>query len=108
MTNTLQRVTFDQIAEVVEGVTHVTRGEIFSTSRHQRVTLARRLMVYLLREHTIMSYPDIARAMCRKHHSTFQSCYETFTRLLENTPELQTLVNDCNMRLTEKAGGTAS
>jgi chromosomal replication initiator protein len=108
MTDTLQRVTFDQIAKVVERATQITRGEIFSTSRHERVTLARRLMVYLLREHTIMSYPDIARAMCRKHHSTFQSCYETFTRLLETSADLQTLVNDCNMRLTEKTGGTAS
>jgi chromosomal replication initiator protein len=108
MTDTLQRVTFDQIAEVVEQATKVTRGEFFSTIRHQRVTLARRLMVYLLREHTYMSYPEIATAMCRKHHSTFQHCYETFTRLLETSADLQTLVKVCNMRLTEKAGGTAS
>ena len=58
---------------VVRGVADalgVEASEVLGTGRHRRVVLARALCVYLLRELTTLSYPEIGRALARKNHST--------------------------------------
>ncbi len=48
----------------------VTRNDLCGSGRHRRVVLARGLVAYLGRELTTLSYPEIAQAMGRPHHST--------------------------------------
>ncbi|MCL4741292.1 MAG: AAA family ATPase [Phycisphaerales bacterium] len=58
---------------VVRGVARaigVEASEVLGTSRHRRVVLARAMCVYLMRELTTLSYPEIGRALARKNHST--------------------------------------
>ncbi len=48
----------------------VEMADIGARTRHPRVVVARAVMVHLLRRHTTLSYPEIARAMGRPNHST--------------------------------------
>ncbi len=58
---------------VVRGVAAalgVEVSDVLGTTRHRRVVLARALCVYLMRELTTLSYPEISRALARRNHST--------------------------------------
>lgn len=63
-------VRLDEVVEAACGETGVTRDEVFSSSRHQRVVLARGLVGLVARAVTSHSYPEIARAIGRRNHST--------------------------------------
>ncbi|MCW5776612.1 MAG: AAA family ATPase [Phycisphaeraceae bacterium] len=58
---------------IVRGVSRamgVEVSEVLGTSRHRRVVLARAVCIYLMRELTTLSYPEIGRALARRNHST--------------------------------------
>lgn len=63
-------IRFATIAKVVCSRLNVETAQLASSSRHKFLVLARSLSVYLARELTTMSYPEIAHAMGRKNHST--------------------------------------
>ena len=48
----------------------ITAELISGSSKHRVVSTARAIAMYLVRLHTHMSYPDIARAFNRRNHST--------------------------------------
>ena len=58
----------------------VDQAEIGARTRHKRVVLARSVMVHLLRKHTTLSYPEIARAMSRPNHSTVITAHNRLRR----------------------------
>lgn len=53
----------------------VSFSELIGRDRHAAVIEARRVIVVLLRERTRMSYPEIARALYRRNHSSFAHRY---------------------------------
>ncbi|MEM9296033.1 MAG: DnaA/Hda family protein, partial [Planctomycetota bacterium] len=61
-----------------------------STARTAPVVLARALAVYLLRELTPMSYPEIARSLGRKNHSGVITACQRLTRQLEDEATART------------------
>lgn len=63
-------VRFANIVQVVCQRLAVEPSQLAGSSRHKALVLARSLSVYLARELTTMSYPEIAHAMGRKNHST--------------------------------------
>lgn len=63
-------IRFNTITRVVCSRLGVEPSQLASSSRHKFLVLARSLSVYLARELTTMSYPEIAHAMGRKNHST--------------------------------------
>ena len=62
-----------EIVEAVAAVMQVTAAEIQSPSRHRRIVIARGLASLLARELTTASYPEIAQAMGRRHHSSIHA-----------------------------------
>jgi chromosomal replication initiator protein len=56
------------------------RGDLMGSGRHRRVVLARAMVAYLGRELTTLSYPEIAQAMGRRHHSTVHSAAQRLSR----------------------------
>ncbi len=60
----------EAVVRGVAGAMGVEVSEVLGTSRHRRVVLARALCVYLMRELTTLSYPEIGRALARRNHST--------------------------------------
>ncbi len=63
-------VRFEHILEHVEKATGVGREQILGSNRHRLIVLARSLVVYLARQLTTLSFPEIAAAMRRGSHST--------------------------------------
>ncbi len=63
-------VRFDTILNTVVGNLGLERPLVVGPSRHPHAVLARSLVIYLARQFTSMSYPEIAAAMQRRAHST--------------------------------------
>lgn len=63
-------IRFNTIMKTVCARLNVEASQLAGSSRHKFLVLARSLSVYLAREMTTMSYPEIAHAMGRKNHST--------------------------------------
>lgn len=59
-----------RIEDVVTAYFGVTRERLHSRSRDRTISLARALAMYLTRNHTSLSFPEIGRAMGNKNHST--------------------------------------
>jgi len=82
-------VKFGCIAQAVCERLLLEQDQLVSSSRSKHVVLARSLVVYLARELTPMSYPEIAHAMGRKTHSTVITACQRMTKLLtEDAPLL--------------------
>ncbi len=60
----------------------VDRADLMGTGRHRRVVAARGLVAYLARSMTTLSYPEIAQALGRRHHSTFHTAVKRITKQL--------------------------
>ena len=61
----------------------VTREQIFSKSRDRTISLARAVSMSLVRKHTLMSFPEIGRAMGNKNHSTVLMATQRVEKLLK-------------------------
>ncbi len=63
-------VRYDQVRDAVCAPLEVESAELGKSGRHPRVVMARALITVLCRELTTMSYPEIARALGKRNHST--------------------------------------
>ncbi|MGN6366780.1 MAG: chromosomal replication initiator protein DnaA [Phycisphaerae bacterium] len=84
----------DRIVAVVSEHFSITAAALLSSSREKVVSTARALAMYLARQHTGMSYPEIGRAIGNKNHSTVIAACQRVEGLLSagdllcwNTPE---------------------
>jgi chromosomal replication initiator protein len=73
----------DDVLTVVLEELAVPRRDLLGSTRQHQVVLARGLVAFLARELTTHSYPEIARAMGRSHHSTVHTASTRLTRQLE-------------------------
>ena len=79
-------VPIGKVVDVVARRTGVTRAELASSSRHQRISLARGLVAYLARSMTTASYPEIAAAMGRTNHSSVHASVGRIAKKLDHEP----------------------
>lgn len=63
-------IRFDNVLGVVAQELGVSKPQILANGRQTPSVLARSLVIYLTRQMTTMSYPEIAAAMGRRNHST--------------------------------------
>jgi len=76
-------VKFDTIVSRVCEEMNVTTRQALGAGRHANVVLARSLIVYLARQMTSMSFPEIATAMGRSNHSTIVCASQRIERQIE-------------------------
>lgn len=82
-----------RIAEIVERVSTrlgVERVDVLGSGRHRRVVLARSIVVFLARELTTQSFPEIARALGRDTHSTAHSACKRIEQMLADGDRVET------------------
>ena len=81
------------VVQVVCDHLGVNRADLMGSGRHRRVVLARGLVAYLGRMLTTLSYPEIAQAMGRRHHSTVHTAAKRVTGQLQghHTIDLSTV-----------------
>lgn len=81
-------------ADVVNAVCealNIPRHELLGNSRHRRITLARGVSAYLLRDLTTLSWPEIAHQLGRERHSTVHGAAKRITKALELDESIQSL-----------------
>ena len=61
----------------------IARADLMGSSRHRRVVLGRALVAYLGRAMTTLSYPELARALGRKYHSTVHTAEQRLKRQMD-------------------------
>ncbi len=91
------------VVEVVCDHLGVNRADLMGSGRHRRVVLARGLVAYLGRMLTTLSYPEIAQAMGRRHHSTVHTAAKRVTGQLDghHTIDLSTVGLGAGVSLEE-------
>lgn len=75
----------DKIISATTEVTGVTRIQIMSTRREREYVIARWMAMYVARETTTMSFPQIGRAMNRDHTSVIYGIKNISKRNVLNT-----------------------
>ncbi len=73
----------DKILRTVAEHFSVKVGEICSDRRHKAIVLPRQVAMYLVRDLTGLSYPDIGRRLGGKDHSTIMSACRKISSLME-------------------------
>ncbi|MEM9418620.1 MAG: DnaA/Hda family protein [Planctomycetota bacterium] len=82
-------VRFNDIQDTVCEHLNVSIPQVAGSSRHRMVVLARAITVYLAKQMTTLSYPEIASALNKPSHSTVVTAVQRMTRQLEeNQPML--------------------
>lgn len=79
----------------------VSRAELMGTGRHRRVVTARGVVAYLSRTMTTLSYPEIARALGRKHHSTVHTAVTRMNRHLKDRSRVEVSEHGDSMCICE-------
>jgi len=82
----------------------VEPSQLAGSSRHKFLVLARSLSVYLARELTTMSYPEIAHAMGRKNHSTVITADQRLRRLIKQDEPIMLPAGEGTVTPSELAG----
>lgn len=72
----------NEIASLTGARFGVTRERICSRNRDRTNALARAVTMYLVRKHTLMSFPEIGRALGNKNHSTVLMATQRVEKLL--------------------------
>ena len=76
-------VAFAELRDAVAEAVGVSVKQLLGSSRQKQVVLARGLVVYLARELTAMSFPEIAKAMGRANHSTIITAAKRLDRQMQ-------------------------
>ncbi len=70
----------------------INPSDIKSSRRHKSISGPRAVAMYLARNHTSQSYPDLGRAFGGKHHTTVISAVGKVTQKLTQSPQIRSEV----------------
>ena len=92
-------ITVERIQEVVSAHFKVPLHLLISTKRSKEVAMARQVAMYLSRELTKNSLPDIGRQFGGKDHTTVLHGYKQIKRLVESDGQLRAEIEQLVTRL---------
>lgn len=81
-------LTPDSILKLVALQFNVKTTDIRSDKRIRKLSFPRQICMYLLRKHLLLSYPEIAKFMGRKDHTTVIYAVTKIAALQKNDPEV--------------------
>ena len=84
-----EHITCDTVIKAVASYYGVKAVDLKSPRRHRSIAGPRAVAMYLARQHTKDSYPDLGRAFGGKHHTTVISAVEKIVDRLKNDPGLR-------------------
>lgn len=88
------RPTIKRIINVVAAHYNVTHDDIISPRRHLTVTRPRQIVMYLARQLTLRSFPEIGRAIGGRDHTTVLYGVSKITKMMAKSPEMKTAVDE--------------
>ena len=80
----------DKVFTAVKRHYNVSREEILSENRKKEIANARHITVYLIRKMTDMSFPNMAKILNKKNHTTCINSYQLVEKRLESDLPFQT------------------
>ena len=92
-------ITIERIQEVVSAHFKVPLHLLTSSKRSKEVAMARQVAMYLSRELTKSSLPDIGRQFGGKDHTTVLHGYKQIKRLMENDGQFKAEIDQLVTRL---------
>ena len=95
-------VIIDKILLEVSQEFDVTIDEICSTRRLEKFSFARQAAMYIMREMTSMSLPEIGKQFSNRDHSTVHHAIERMEYRLRNNPNLKLRIDDIIKTVREK------
>ncbi|MGN0608742.1 MAG: chromosomal replication initiator protein DnaA [Oscillospiraceae bacterium] len=87
-------VTFERILTEVSNVYGVTPEDILSNKRSSKISLARKVSAYIIKETTSMSYKSIGLDMGGRDHSTIMYYHDDITAAMNKDPHLKETIED--------------
>jgi chromosomal replication initiator protein len=84
-----EHITVDTVIKAVASYYGVKALDLKSPRRHRSIAGPRAVAMYLSRQHTKDSYPDLGRAFGGKHHTTVISAVEKVAERLKDDPGLR-------------------
>jgi len=92
-------LSLDAIINAVADAYKVEPSELRSGKRSQDITLARHVAMYLSHEVGKFSYPRIGEAFGNRKHTSILYAYQRIQKLLNEDPELSSMVSTINKKL---------
>ena len=86
-------ITVDKVFAAVKRHYNVSREDILSENRRKEIAVARHISVYVIRRLTEMSFPNIAKILNRKNHTTCINSFQLIEKKMMTDMALQTEVN---------------
>jgi chromosomal replication initiator protein len=87
-------ITIQKIQKAVAASYKIKVDELISKSNTRRLSLPRQVAMYLCKQMTKHSYPEIGRAFGGKHHTTVIHSFGKIQTLVKSDGEIQRLVNE--------------
>ncbi len=87
-------ITIDRVLSHVAEVYGVTSEDILSNKRTSKISLARKVSCYIIKETTSLSYKSIGLDIGGRDHSTIMYYYEEITRSMNKDPHLKETIED--------------
>ncbi len=85
-------ITPDQIIKTVARMHNVKTADVLGPSHQKRLVRPRHIAIFLIRERTNLSFPDIGRAVGGRDSSTVQYAYRRIKKLREKDPDMQAII----------------
>jgi chromosomal replication initiator protein len=89
ITRPREHLTVDAVIKAVAHYYGLKISDIKSARRHKSIAAPRAIAMYLARQHTKESYPDLGRAFGGKHHTTVISAVEKTANRLKTDPGMR-------------------
>lgn len=100
ITSPREVITVDTVIKAVAAYYGLKVADIKSPRRHKSVASPRAIAMYLSRQHTKDSYPDLGRSFGGKHHTTVISAVEKIAERLKEDPALRSEIHALESQLT--------
>lgn len=95
-------VTVDKVFTAVKRHYGVTKEEILSENRKKEVAHARHITVYLIRQITEMSFPNLAKILHKKNHTTCINSFQQMEKKVDEDIAFGTEMNALMKEITAK------
>lgn len=95
-----RQINTEQIQKTVAAYFNVKISDLKSAKRHKSLVMARQIAMYLTRQLTSFSYPDIGNQFGGKDHSTIIHAIRKIERLLESDLQLRSTIKNLKNSLT--------
>ncbi len=99
ITSPREVITAEGVIKAVASYYGLKVSDIKSPRRHKSVASPRAIAMYLSRQHTKDSYPDLGRSFGGKHHTTVISAVEKIAERLKDDPALRSEIHALESQL---------